>query len=142
MAEAIARDWIEGETSDLDPNATFVASAGLFAAEGSPVSAETLQSLEKLNIEHRGASKQVTPEMIRNATLVLCMTAEHRASAIHLAGGTEDLNHKIVLLDKDGDIADPIGMSQETYDLLARQMMQLMPERLTVLCSPSGGSVT
>lgn len=142
MAEAIARYWVEQGAADLDPNATFVASAGLFAAEGAPVSPETLQSLEKLNIEHRGTSKQVTPEMIQNATVVLCMTADHREGAIHLAGGGDDLNHKIVLLDPDGDITDPIGMSQETYDQLADHLMKLMPARLAMFCSASGGSVT
>ena len=130
MAEAIARYWVEEGTADLDPNATFVASGGLFAAEGAPVSPETLQALEKLNIEHRGTAKQVTPEMIQNATAVLCMTTDHRASAIQLAGGGDDLNEKVILLDPDGDIVDPIGMSQETYDQLADQMMKLMPGRL------------
>ena len=142
MAEAIARHWVESPSTGLDPDALFVASAGLFAAEGSPVSSETLKSLEKLKIEHRGASKQVTSEMIHNASIVLCMTNDHRANAIQLAGGHDDLMQKIILLDPDGDIVDPIGMSQETYDQLASEMMELMPRRLATLCSPSGGLVT
>jgi protein-tyrosine phosphatase len=67
-------------------------------------------------------------EMIQNADVVFGMTSGHVQTARSLAGDPDDA--RIVRLDPDGDIADPIGMEQAAYDALAGQFMELIPRRL------------
>lgn len=126
MAEAIARHFVDqgllGESPDL-----FIASAGVAASNGTPTTAEALAALRALGIEHRGTSKPLTGDMIRKAEVVFCMTAGHVKTAEALAPG----EGKIVFLDPDGDIEDPIGLGQEAYDALARRFMELIPARLS-----------
>lgn len=80
MAEAIARHWIAqggpGENSGL-----VAASAGVFAPEGVPPSMEAVNALAELGIEHDGASRRLTADLIRQAEVVFCMTSAHVAAA-------------------------------------------------------------
>src|SRR5689334_7302886 len=84
MAEAIARRQIEaGEVKGLGEGGldVFVASAGLQASDGVPTAPETLVALRKMGIEHDGRSKRLSPQMIRKADIIFCMTAGHQAAA-------------------------------------------------------------
>jgi protein-tyrosine-phosphatase len=127
MAEAIARHLIDrgelGERPDL-----FVASAGVAAGGGARPTAEAVAALRELGIEHDGKSKPLTAEMVRNADLVLGMTAGHVERARELAG--PEHARKVMRLDPRADIEDPIGLDQDAYDSLARRLMQLIPRRL------------
>jgi protein-tyrosine-phosphatase len=127
MAEAIARHLIDqgllGGEQDV-----FVASAGVAAANGRPATFEAEAALEALGIDHDGTSKPLTAEMVRNADLVLGMTSGHVETAKALAGA--DGSDKVMRLDPDGDIKDPIGMDQAAYDALAERLMRLIPQRL------------
>jgi protein-tyrosine-phosphatase len=125
MAEAIARHWL-GEAGHA--GAFFVASAGVFAAEGVPASVETVAALAGLGIEHEGRSKPLTAEMVRKADLVLCMTASHVAAVESLVDAED--RSTIRQLDENGDIADPIGLGQAAYDQLSRQLSELIPRRV------------
>jgi protein-tyrosine phosphatase len=127
MAEAIARHLIDKGLLGEDPD-IFVASAGVAAANGTPPTAEAVAALAALDIAHHGKSKPLTVEMIRNADAVFGMTSGHVQTARSLAGDPDDA--RIVRLDPDGDIADPIGMEQAAYDALAGQFMELIPRRL------------
>ncbi len=128
MAEAIARYSIDqgllGEPSDL-----FVASAGASAPDGLRPTAETLAALAARGIDHDGVSKTLTAEMIRNADVVFCMTKGHVAAAQSLVGDQE-VARKIMCLDPEGDIEDPLGLDQHAYDSLADRFMTLIPLRL------------
>jgi hypothetical protein len=73
--------------------------------------------------------------MISNADVVFCMTASHVAAAQALVGEGSPHAAKIVLLDPDGDMEDPIGMGQSAYDSLSERLMQLIPQRLTEMLS-------
>jgi protein-tyrosine-phosphatase len=129
MAEAIGRHWLD--QGDLgDPKEWFVASAGVFAEDGAPVTAETLTALAEHGIEHHGESKRLTPEMIGNADLVYCMTASHQAAAAHLVADSPRDLEKIQRLAVDQDLDDPIGCGQQAYDDLARTLLKLIPSRL------------
>ena len=136
MAEAIARHAL-----DRDPGLAgladdvFVASAGVAASDGAPVSAETIAALARTGIDFDGRSKRLSPQMIQKATHVLVMTAGHHAAARSLLGGeADDHQGKIALLDPAGrDISDPIGMGQAAYDSLAQHLATIVPQRLRQL---------
>lgn len=127
MAEAIARHALrEGLLGD--PADYFVASAGVHAPDGSPVTPETVAALERLGIACEGRSTPLSAQMVAGADHVFCMTESHMEVVQHLAGPEQ--SHKIDLLDPSGDVADPIGMGQDAYDSLAKTMMTLVPARL------------
>ena len=65
------------------------------------------------------------------ADLVLCMTSGHVQTARALAWPDE--GDKVMRLDPDADIKDPIGMDQAAYDALAGRLMQIIPRRLKEL---------
>jgi protein-tyrosine phosphatase len=129
MAEAIARHFIEGGLLGTDED-IFVASAGVQAPDGSPVTPETIDSLQRLGIEHEGRSKRLTANMIRNADLVFTMTGAHLDAARALVSDSPRDQNKIVSLEPDHDIEDPIGYGQQAYDSLSQHLMMLVPQRL------------
>lgn len=129
MAEAIARHSIDSglleEGIDL-----FVTSAGVDASAGSPPTNETLTVLSKLGIDHVGVSMPLSADLVKNADLILCMTSSHQIAAQEMLPHDSEDQNKIQLLDPEGDIEDPLGMGQTTYDELAQRFMQLIPQRL------------
>ena len=122
LAEAIARHCVEagllGEDQDL-----FIASAGVAASDGAPPSSETLAVLSRLGIEHDGRSMPVTADMVAGADLVLCMTESHRRIVLGLLGDDPAAAEKVLRLDPDDDVDDPIGRGQHAYDVLAEQFI-------------------
>ena len=68
--------------------------------------------------------------MIRNADLVLCMTAGQQSAARSLVGDDPSQSAKIQLVSKSGDVEDPIGLGQQAYDALAAKFNTLIPARL------------
>ena len=114
-----------GESSDL-----FVASAGASAPDGLRPTAETLAALAARGIDHDGVSKTLTAEMIRKADVVFCMTRGHVAAAGSLVGDNNEAQQKIMCLDPEADIEDPLGLDQSAYDSLAERFMTLIPRRL------------
>jgi protein-tyrosine-phosphatase len=135
MAEAIARHALNTDPAlAAARDDVFVASAGVFAGDGTPTTSETIEALARLGIEFEGRSKRLTEQMIRKATHVLVMTASHQASANEILGVAGGDERKIVLLDPAGrDITDPIGMGQHAYDSLARHLASVVPLRLRQL---------
>ena len=136
MAEGIARHLLEsGAIEGVDPG-LFVASAGVFASDGVPISPESADALARRGIEADIRSTRLTPEMVRKADLVLGMTSSHVQAARMMAG--EDCDTPIERVDPDRDIEDPIGMGQDAYDRVAERLDTVLPERLRSLLSPSG----
>ena len=128
MAEAIARQLVlSGAVEGVEPD-LFVASAGVFASDGVPMSPESAAALERRGIDTDGTSKRLTPEMIRNADLVLGMTASHVDAARMMAG--PECSTRIDRVDPLGDIEDPIGLGQEAYDRVAERLDDVLPARL------------
>ncbi|HMN96027.1 MAG TPA: hypothetical protein PKC43_06865 [Phycisphaerales bacterium] len=134
MAEAIARDALDrGAIKAARGLDLFVASAGVSAGEGVPVADEAIATLRSLGIAHRGASKRLTPEMIRRADLVLAMTEDHAAAARSLVPGEPAVQAKINRLDPAGDIEDPIGLGVDAYESVAGRLRAVVPARLETL---------
>jgi len=127
MAEAIARHVLAGH-DDL-----FISSAGVAAFNGAMPSRETLETLERMGIEHDGLSCSLTADMIHNATLVLGMTKSHVRAARALVEGDEVARGRIQALDPNGELPDPIGQGQSTYDILGERLATLIPDRIETL---------
>lgn len=130
MAEAIARSLIDRGLLG-DGTGYFVASAGVATGGGSPPTPEALAALAALGIDHAGTSKPLTAEMIRKADIVFGMTERHVQTARETAG--DERADRIVRLDPDADIEDPIGLDQSAYDALARTFLDVIPRRLKEL---------
>ena len=127
MAEALARHWLENEPPG-DIGEVFVASAGVSAADGFPPTQESFTALKDRGIQHEGLSKTLTAEMIQNADIIFCMTASHVAAIWIISG--DDNAEKVMRLDPQADVLDPIGSDQGAYDALADHFMELIPRRL------------
>jgi protein-tyrosine-phosphatase len=144
MAEAIARHALSTDPAlAMARDDVFVASAGVSAGDGSPTTPETIAALTSMGLEYEGRSKRLSEAMVRKATHVLVMTASHLAAVSDLAGPGGGAKGKIALLDPAGrDISDPIGMGQDAYDSLARQLAGIVPLRLRQLLvnQPLSGS--
>lgn len=128
MAAAIARSLVHDRT-------TTVRSAGAFADNGSPITPESLEALKSLGVDAKEAaahrSRELTRQMIQDATAVFAMTAAH-ARAIRTIDPTSA--DKIKLLDPDGhDVPDPIGGSQAVYTRTAERLKDLIQRRLQEL---------
>jgi protein-tyrosine-phosphatase len=134
MAEAIAHHVLDEGLLD-DGRRYQAASAGVRADAGSPPTAEAIAALRRLGIDHNGRSKPLSAEMIRNARIVLCMTASHVETARELVRDEPEEAAKILQLDPDQNIADPLGMGQDAYDSLAQRLMNIVPERLKEVLS-------
>lgn len=130
MAEAIARHLIDQGLLGDGPGFV-VASAGVAAGRGAPMTPEAAVALVALGIDHDGASKPLTGELMRDADLVFGLTEGHVRVARGMAGSEHD--QRIMRLDPEGDIEDPIGLNQSAYDALARRLMELIPRRLKEL---------
>ncbi len=130
MAESITRHLIDqGLLGDQLP--LFVASAGVAAGCGVPVTPQAAAALAAHGIDHGGTAKPLTAQMIRKADLVFGLTEAHVRFARDLAGNEHD--ERIMRLDPDLDIEDPIGLDQSAYDALARRLLELIPRRLKEL---------
>ena len=136
MAEGIARQLLENGAVEGVDSELFIASAGVFASDGVPISPESAEALGRRGIQADIRSTRLTPEMIRKADLVLGMTSSHVEAARMMAG--EDCETPIERVDPDRDIEDPIGMGQDVYDRVAERLDEVLPERLRVLLAPSG----
>lgn len=132
LAEAVARHWLANDAPESFKD-VFAASAGVAAMDGAATSPGTLIALRSLGIGHEGRSKGLTAEMIRKADLVLGMTREHVEAARQIIGEDDPHAEKIVRLDPDRDMGDPIGMGQDAYDALATRFRVLIPQRLEEL---------
>lgn len=137
MAEGIARHLLESGAVEGVESGVFVASAGVFAADGIPISPESADALGRRGIESDASSKRLTPEMIQKADLVLGMTSSHVQAARMMSG--EGCETVIERIDPEQDIEDPIGMGQDAYDRVAERLDEVLPSRLRSLLAPSGG---
>lgn len=129
MAEAIARHALDQpELASLGE--VFVASAGVAASNGSPVSSETIAALDAMGIDHEGSSTALNANMVEKADAVFCMTRSHFRAVREMVGVDSASAEKVQMLDPTGDIDDPIGLGQSAYTELAEKLSQLIPIRL------------
>lgn len=119
-----------------------VSSAGLGAVEDSPMDATAAALLREHGIDggaHRG--RQLIPDMLRQADLVLVM---ERAHAARIARVAPEASGKVFLLGKwqgEREIPDPYGQSRQAFEHVYALIDQGVSHWLPYLyASPSGVS--
>lgn len=127
MAEAVAQAALRARPGAEARIRTF--SAGVGAIDGAPMTPEAEAALRKVGVEpapHR--SVPLSAAMIEKADRVYTMTASHRERVVQMAPAQAE---KILVLDPAGrDVPDPIGRSQRVYDDTARELKQMVEQRL------------
>lgn len=114
MAEGLFRHY-DGEAK----TGLTAASAGLYTENGLPASANAVAAAAERGADisaHR--SRQLTPEMAREAKYLVCMTASHYDRLCELFPEARD---KVFTLLPE-DISDPFGGDIETYRRAAAEI--------------------
>lgn len=114
-----------------------VASAGVAARAGEPVSENSVVALRKVGIDiSQHLSRPLTQPMLDEALAVICMTESHRAM-IQLQA--EPVPKHIYLFREfmpqqaDKEIADPFGGPLRVYELCRDEMVEAIPSLLEFL---------
>lgn len=108
-----------------------VVSAGVAARPGEAVSENSVIALKKVGIdigEHRASV--LTPEMVKNAVAIFCMTETHRAMIdLHYNPPADRvfLFREFMSGDVEREIADPFGGSLRTYEACRDEMVEAVP---------------
>ena len=126
MAEAILRNK-SGENIE-------VKSAGIFAGNGSPASANTAQVLQENGMECQHSSSLLTQDHIEWATYIFTMTSHHKQAILHSFPEAHD---KVFTLkeyvDGNGDVSDPFGGPVEIYRETYAELEPLIDQVLSKL---------
>ena len=126
MAEAILRKK-SGEEIE-------VKSAGIFAGDGSPASANTAQVLKENGIECLHSSSFLTQEHIDWAAYVLTMTNHHKQAILQSFPEAQGKVHTLKeFTNRSGDLSDPIGGPLEIYRETNAEHEPLIDEELLKL---------
>ena len=132
MAAGLARQMLAAQRGiteqDLEAAGMSVLSAGVSAAAGMPATEEAVDVLSARGIDitdHR--SRLLTPEMIHDADVILTMTEAQRRAVLDLAPSAGE---KLLPLDPQGDISDPIGGGPASYERTAEHIQKQLEIRL------------
>ncbi|MHC4983895.1 MAG: L-threonylcarbamoyladenylate synthase [Planctomycetota bacterium] len=128
LARKLLAEKFNCRVGELPRRGLDVLSAGVFAAHGIKAAGEAVAAAKRLGADiSRHRSKKLTSDLIRSADLVLCMTRSHVDAVVKLvpaaAGRTQ-------MLDKAGDIADPIGGGYEAYRATAARIQRALKAHL------------
>ena len=132
MAEGIARQILAEKLGvapdDLGAKDMAVVSAGTSAMSGSRATPAAVQALSELGVDlSRHRSQPVTVEVIHRADAVFTMGRSHAMTVAALVPSARD---KVMPLDPDRDIEDPIGGDLSLYKDLAGKLRGLIETRL------------
>jgi protein-tyrosine phosphatase len=130
MAEGMARHLIAHDLLGSDRNWQ-IQSAGAWASLGSPATPEAVNAMRRFEVDistHR--SQPLTKDLIDWATVIFGMSQSHLDQVLELDPAAGD---KVIRLDPEGDIEDPIGQPQEVYDQTAQAIRRLLEIRLKEL---------
>ncbi|WP_243662976.1 low molecular weight protein arginine phosphatase [Hydrogenispora ethanolica] len=152
MAEAMFRKMILEETASATDTMEVV-SAGIATIDGTGASSHAIAVMEAAGIDLRGhRSRQVTPELLNSADLVLTMTRDQKAILIQMfpsagkriftlaefAGmsepqaGAEETGPFLGL-----DIIDPFGLGMDAYRDCADQIKKYLSQVVRLLKTAS-----
>ena len=133
MAEGLARRMLARRwgvsPSQLEEKGVEVLSAGTWASDGAPASPEAIRAAKTFGTDtskHR--SRKLTTELINQADLVLCMTAEHAEDVRRMVPAAAA---KTELLDPLADIRDPLSGGADAYRETARRIERALASRLS-----------
>jgi protein-tyrosine phosphatase len=132
MAEAITRKILAQKLgvseAELEKKGVNVISAGSFAMPGARAAAAAVEALRPHGVDlSRHRSRPLSVELIHEADIVFAMGRQHLQAVLALVPTAAD---KVVTLNPDGDIEDPIGSDLSTYQSLAGQLHTLIEKQL------------
>ena len=136
MAEALFRklltERLQCSDEELVERGFFVASAGVAAAGGIPISPEAAESLRSQEIDFSShVSQPLTGDLAVLADDMFTMTKGHRDSILRLRPEVAD---RVRLLSRDEtDISDPIGGSQSVYNDCCQTIAAHLADRIDQL---------
>lgn len=132
MAEGIAKKtFSENGYSDFE-----VASAGSSARDGQPASplAITVAKAKSLDLSNHQA-KLLNRTLVKEADLIVAMGSNHRETVGIIEPSAREYTYLLTDFcdDEDGDVIDPIGMGEESYEktfALIEKCVRAMGEQL------------
>jgi protein-tyrosine-phosphatase len=135
MAAGLLAHALAGQPEPL--KSVKVLSAGVAARTGELVSENSVIALKKAGIDIRGhRSQPLTPELVKQATLILCMTESHRAM-IQLSYDPTPrhiyLFREFMPRAADKEIGDPYGYPLKEYEAARDEMVEAIPSLLAFL---------
>jgi tRNA threonylcarbamoyl adenosine modification protein (Sua5/YciO/YrdC/YwlC family) len=136
MAEALFRklaaEKLGCAVDDLEQHGVIVASAGVAAWGGAAASPNAVAAVAEWGADLGGHESQpVTEALVRQADVILAMTAAHREALVAQFPGA---GGRVAVLAPDRqDVLDPIGGPLETYRACARQIHGHLRARLDTI---------
>jgi protein-tyrosine phosphatase len=130
LAEALCKkrlaDSLGCGVEELPAKGYHVLSAGVAADSGGPAAEEAVEVARRYGADLGGhRSRPLTPELAAQADHLVAMTRGHLRS---LSDYYPRLGARPRLLSPSGDIADPIGQSQEVYEECGQQIWRHLEE--------------
>lgn len=136
MAEALFRSMVAERLGcrpdEVDDHGVVVASAGLSAWGGGGASQGAIEAMAEMGAD-LGAheSQPVTENLVRQADVILTMTAAHRAGVV---AQFPDAAGRVAMLSPERkDVIDPIGGTLATYRRCAQQIHGHLAARIDTL---------
>ncbi|WP_031514198.1 low molecular weight protein arginine phosphatase [Desulfofalx alkaliphila] len=139
MAEGLAKALAEEKYGHMDIE---ISSAGTCAISGGPATKEAVEALKEKGIDiSRHSSTVITPELIKEADLVLTMTLGHRQQVLQMVPEAEEKTHTLgEYAGIPGDILDPYGQALPIYQSCAGQLEQLIAMAFNRMIKDAGKS--
>jgi protein-tyrosine-phosphatase len=135
MAAALLQHALQGQPEPW--RSLRVTSAGVAARGGELVSANSVAALRKVGIDISGhRSRALTPQLLREAALILCMTESHRMM-VQLMGEPAPegvhLFREFLSDDAEREIGDPFGGPLKAYEAARDEMVEAVPSLIAHL---------
>ncbi len=133
MAEALCKVLLAqrlGCSADqLEGLGHVVLSAGIAAMDGMPAAENAIDVVRAWggSLQHH-TSRQITPDLIRHADLIVAMTNDHLEALLDQA--PECAPRARLLHPHGGDVADPVGSDRETYLRTAEEIQAYLEHLL------------
>ena len=108
-----------------------VKSAGVYAADGAPMSVNAISVLNEMNLDTEHASKQFSQKDVDWADLILTMTTSHKLAIVQMY---PEAKEKVFTLTEYierpelGDVVDPFGGNEEVYKMIFEQLNEYIDE--------------
>lgn len=131
LAQVIARQILAQhygvKEHELEQAGVSISSAGVAALAGCPASSTALEVARQMGLDlstHR--SRPLSPELIRQADLIYCMSRFHRQAVLDMVPEAAD---RTFLLDDQADLDDPVGGDLAEYQACAQRIRAALEKR-------------
>jgi len=133
MAEVMCRRMLAERLGcpedELESRGYGIASAGVLASLGTPASSGAREAMAARGLDVGSHQSQpLTVELIHQADHIFTMCELHREDVLSMVPSAEG---RTALLDAGGDVNDPVGGTQDTYETCAETIRNGIERRLT-----------